>query len=105
LSWKVTLSADALADIRGITEWLCQSGAGVRARQKLDALKRGLRGLRNDPLRHPIFGLAGKRKCSTRGGYEIHYQVVTVPPGSTVSGFVEVLFVKSPLQDYTTFEG
>jgi hypothetical protein len=86
-----------------ITKWLSQPGAGVRARQKLDVLKNGLRSLRRDPLRHPIFGLAGRRKYSASGGYEIHYDIVPDPPGSTTSGFVEVLFVKSPFQDYTTF--
>ena len=94
---------DAQVEMRNITKWLSQPGAGVAARRKLDALKKNVKDLRRDPLRHPIFGLAGRRKCSSPGGYEIHYDGVPDPPGSMTSGFVEVLFFKSPYQDYTTF--
>lgn len=97
------ISADAQVDLRNIAHWLSQPGAGAQAAHKLAALKAGLKGLRLDPLRHPRFEATGGRKCSTRGGYEIHYDATPDPAGSTTSGFVEVLFVKSPFQDYTTF--
>lgn len=97
------ISLDAQDDLLGITNWLSQPGAGVEAANKLAALKAGIRGLRQDPLRHPEFEPTGGRKCTTRGGYEIHYDVIANPAGSTSSGWVEVLFVRSPFQDYTTF--
>ena len=102
MAWKVKLSVDAQADLRDIASWLTQRGAGAEAAQKLAALKAGLQGLRLDPLRHPEFEPTGGRKCSTRGGYEIHYDVTPDPARSTTSGVVEVLFVKSPFQDYST---
>jgi plasmid stabilization system protein ParE len=105
LVWRLRLTADAQADLREITAWLSQPGSGAEAIMKLDALKAGLRGLRRDPLRHPVFHLTGGRKCSTRGGYEIHYDVLSDPPGSTTSGVIDVVFVKSPYQDYSTFLG
>ena len=97
------LSDDAQADLRVITAWLSQRGAGVEAEKKLAAPKAGLRDLRRNPLRHGEFALTGGRKRSTRGGYEIHYDVTPDPNNPTRSGLVDVLFVKSPLQDYTTF--
>lgn len=57
------------------------------------------------PLRHPVSAPTGRRKCSVSGGYEIHYEVIANPPGSGVSGVVNVLLVKGPFQDYSTFEG
>ncbi len=101
--WRVKLSLDAQDDLLGVTRWLSQPGAGVEAANKLAALKNGLRGLRHDPLRHPEFEPTGGRKCTTRGGYEIHYDITPSPAGSTTSGHVEVLFIKSPFQDYATF--
>ena len=95
-------SIDAQADLREITAWLSQPGAGAEAAKKLAALKIGLRGLRQNPLRHPEFEPTGGRKCSTRGGYEIHYDVTPDPAYSTTSGVVDILFVKSPFRDYAT---
>jgi plasmid stabilization system protein ParE len=103
LAWKLGISHDAQADLRDITVWLSQRGAGVEAARKLAALKAGLLGLRRAPFRHPAFEPTGGRKCSTRGGHEIHYDVRPDPAHSTTSGRVEVLFVKGPLEDYTTF--
>lgn len=91
--------------MRGVTRWLSQPGAGSQALRKLDAIKSSIEGLSDAPLRHPIFFPNGRRKCSTSGGYEIHYEVIPDPPDSTTSGVVNVLFVKSPYQDYTTFLG
>lgn len=105
MAWRLRLTADAQADLREITKWLSQPGSGAEARKKLEALKDGLKGLRRDPLRHPVFGPTGGRKCSTRAGYEIHYDASGDPPGSTTSGIVEVAFVKGPYQDYSTFLG
>ena len=101
--WRLRLTADAQADLREITAWLSQPGSGAEASKKLEALKAGLKGLAHDPLRYPTFPLTGGRKCSTRGGYEIHYDVWADPPDSTMSGVVDVAFVKAPYQDYSTF--
>lgn len=103
LAWSVKLSLDAQNDLLSVTRWLSQPGAGAEAAHKLAALKAGLRGLRQDPLRHPEFEPTGGRKCTTRGGYEIHYDVTPDPISSTTTGRVDVLFIKSPFQDYTTF--
>jgi len=89
--------------LRGITRWLSQPGAGALARKKHDAIRSGIRGLSAAPLRYPICPETGGRKCSTLGGYEIHYDVASDPPGSTTSGVVDVLFIRSPFQDYPTF--
>lgn len=105
MSWKLRLSHEADADLRRITKWLSQPGSGEEARKKLDALKDGIKGVKRDPLRHPIFEPTGGRKCSTRGGYEIHYDVYGDPSGSTTSGRIEVAFLKAPFQDYSTFLG
>lgn len=99
----MTISRDAQDDLRGIVDWLSQRGAGAEAAKTLAALKVALGGLRQNPLQHPQFEPTGGRKCTTRGGYEIHYDATPDPAHSTTSGRVEVLFVKSPLQDYTTF--
>jgi len=98
----VRLSTRAQADLRDITRWLSQPGAGAIARKKRDAVRSGVKGLSAAPLRHPIFPATGGRKCTTLGGYEIHYDVAPDPPGSTTSGVVDVLFIRSPFQDYPT---
>lgn len=105
MAWRLRLTADAQADLSEITKWLSQPGSGAEARKKLEALKDGPKALRHDPLRHPVFDFTGGRKCSTRGGYEIHYDALGDPPGSISSGVVEVAFVKGPYQDYSTFLG
>lgn len=46
----------------------------------------------------------GTRKRSVSGGYEIHYDVTDNAPGYPTPGVVNVLFVKGPYQDYTTFK-
>jgi hypothetical protein len=104
LVWKVRLSPDAQADLQGVASWLSQPGAGQSVRKKLKEIWAGIRGLRANALRHPIFTPTGGRKCSISGGYEIHYDVFPYPPGSIKSGIVVVSFIKSPYQDYATFE-
>jgi hypothetical protein len=73
------------------------------AAQKKQAIKAAVRNLRDSPLRHSICSATGRRKRSVASGYEIHYAVYPDPLGSTTSGRVEVLFVKAPYQDYSSF--
>lgn len=103
--WKVRLSPDAQSDLQDVARWLSQPGAGQSARKKLKEIWAGVRGLRANALRHPVFTETGGRKCSVAGGYEIHYDVFPSLSGSVRSGIVVVSFVKSPYQDYTTFSG
>jgi hypothetical protein len=90
--------------LQSVARWLSQPGSGSSARKKLNEIWASVRGLRANALRHPVFTQTGGRKCSVSGGYEIHYDVFPSPPKSTRSGVVVVTFVKSPFQDYTTFE-
>lgn len=105
MSWDVRLTAAAQADLRVIIRWLSQPGAGMPAHKKLDAIRLGIRGLGEAPLRYPVSMSTNTRKRSVSGGYEIHYDLTRHPPGSMTPGVVNVLFVKGPYQDYATFKG
>lgn len=88
----------ARGDLDAIRSWLTQPGAGVKARQRLAAIRRVIARLAPHPCRYPVGSHPGTRELPCEDGYRALYRIVADIGRDETAGDVLVLRIFGPGQ-------
>jgi len=78
---RVTLSPEAVADVRRVRAWYTQAGAGKRARARLLSVLSAIDGLAEDAQRWPLDTLCPGTRMRVVEEHVIRFQIIERPPG------------------------